>query len=85
MVSRSTAALAATRVVIAHRLSTVRAADTIVVLEAGRIVQRGSFDELMDDPDGLFHRLARRQLLTEPQRSDAVPEGRQADGQPATS
>ncbi|MCG5468243.1 ATP-binding cassette domain-containing protein [Micromonospora sp. LAH09] len=85
VVSRSTAALAATRVVIAHRLSTVRAADTIVVLEAGRIVQRGTFDELMDHPEGLFHRLARRQLLTEPERSDAVPESRQADGQPATS
>ncbi|MEU8424334.1 ATP-binding cassette domain-containing protein [Micromonospora sp. NPDC048835] len=85
VVSRSTAALAATRVVIAHRLSTVRAADTIVVLEAGRIVQRGSFDELMDQPEGLFHRLARRQLLTEPERSDAVPESRPADGQPATS
>ncbi|WP_328382086.1 ATP-binding cassette domain-containing protein [Micromonospora zamorensis] len=85
VVSRSTAALAATRVVIAHRLSTVRAADTIVVLEAGRIVQRGSFDELMDLPDGLFHRLARRQLLTEPERSDTVAESPQADGQPATS
>ncbi|MBQ1033360.1 ATP-binding cassette domain-containing protein [Micromonospora sp. C97] len=84
VVSRSTAALAATRVVIAHRLSTVRAADTIVVLEAGRIVQRGTFDELMGDKDGLFHRLARRQLLTEPERSPAVPESRQADGQPAT-
>ncbi|MGC4813187.1 ATP-binding cassette domain-containing protein [Micromonospora sp. DT228] len=84
VVSRSTAALAATRVVIAHRLSTVRAADTIVVLEAGRIVQRGTFDELMGDPEGLFHRLARRQLLTEPERADAVERSRQADGQPAT-
>jgi NHLM bacteriocin system ABC transporter ATP-binding protein len=63
VVTRSTASLAATRVVIAHRLSTVRAADTIVVLDEGRIVQRGSFDELMAEPDGMFHRLARRQLL----------------------
>ncbi|MEU4555189.1 NHLM bacteriocin system ABC transporter ATP-binding protein [Micromonospora violae] len=85
VVSRSTAALAATRVVIAHRLSTVRAADTIVVLDAGRIVQRGTFDELMNQPEGLFHRLARRQLLTEPERSDTVPENQRADGQPATS
>ncbi|MEV0004752.1 ATP-binding cassette domain-containing protein [Micromonospora sp. NPDC050980] len=84
VVTRSTAALAATRVVIAHRLSTVRAADSIVVLDAGRIVQRGSYDELMDQPEGLFHRLARRQLLTEPERTDAVAEGRQPDGQPAT-
>ncbi|MFG2051478.1 ATP-binding cassette domain-containing protein [Micromonospora sp. NPDC048935] len=85
VVSRSTAALAATRVVIAHRLSTVRTADTIVVLDAGRIVQRGTFDELMGDSDGLFHRLARRQLLTEPERPDAVVPSRHADGQPATS
>jgi NHLM bacteriocin system ABC transporter ATP-binding protein len=81
VVTRSTAALAATRVIIAHRLSTVRAADTIVVLDGGRIVQRGSYDELMAQPDGLFHRLARRQLLADPERSDAV---RQPDGQPAT-
>ncbi|MET7706421.1 ATP-binding cassette domain-containing protein [Micromonospora sp. NPDC005413] len=85
VVSQSTAALAATRVVIAHRLSTVRAADTIVVLEAGRIIQRGSFDELMDQPEGLFHRLARRQLLAEPAPSDDVVESRQSDGQRATS
>jgi ABC-type bacteriocin/lantibiotic exporter with double-glycine peptidase domain len=65
VVTRSTAGLAATRVVIAHRLSTVRAADTIVVLDEGRIVQRGAFDELMAEPDGLFHRLASRQLLTD--------------------
>ncbi|WBB76702.1 ATP-binding cassette domain-containing protein [Micromonospora sp. WMMD1128] len=84
VVTRSTATLAATRVVIAHRLSTVRAADTIVVLDAGRIVQRGSYDELMDQPDGLFHRLARRQLLTEPEPADVVVESRKPDGQPAT-
>ncbi|MDG4782179.1 ATP-binding cassette domain-containing protein [Micromonospora sp. WMMD961] len=85
VVTRSTATLAATRVVIAHRLSTVRAADTIVVLDGGRIVQRGSYDELIDQPEGLFRRLARRQLLTEPDRSGAVAENRQPDGQPATS
>ncbi|MGW1447175.1 ATP-binding cassette domain-containing protein [Micromonospora sp. NPDC002411] len=86
VVTRSTATLAATRLVIAHRLSTVRAADTIVVLDEGRIVQRGSYDELMDQPEGLFHRLARRQLLSEPDRAGTVVvEDRQSDGQPATS
>ena len=53
--------LRATRVVIAHRLSTVRKADRILVLDQGRIVQEGSFDELMAQ-DGLFRDLARRQL-----------------------
>jgi NHLM bacteriocin system ABC transporter ATP-binding protein len=63
VVIESTRALAATRIVIAHRLSTVRDADTIVVLEHGRIVQRGTYADLMADESGLFHRLARRQLL----------------------
>jgi NHLM bacteriocin system ABC transporter ATP-binding protein len=53
--------LRATRIVIAHRLSTVARADRIVVLEAGRIVQSGSYEELMAI-EGPFRRLARRQL-----------------------
>jgi NHLM bacteriocin system ABC transporter ATP-binding protein len=53
--------LQATRIVIAHRLSTVRTADRIVVLERGRVVEQGPFDELMAG-DGLFAALARRQI-----------------------
>jgi len=45
-----------TSVVIAHRLSTVRAADQILVLDQGRIVQRGTHDELMSVP-GLYAEL----------------------------
>ena len=52
----------ATRMVIAHRLSTIRTADHVLVLEAGRIVQQGSFDELVAE-DGPFLRLVRRQML----------------------
>jgi ABC-type bacteriocin/lantibiotic exporter with double-glycine peptidase domain len=50
-----------TRLVIAHRLSTVRRADRIVVLERGRIVQTGTFAELARSP-GRFAGLMRRQL-----------------------
>ena len=46
-----------TSIIIAHRLTTVRRADEILVLERGRITQRGSYDELMD-ADGPFRRLA---------------------------
>jgi len=46
-----------TSIIIAHRLSTVRRADEIVVIEHGRIVQRGSEDELLRQ-DGPFRRLA---------------------------
>lgn len=61
IVSQSLEALRATRVVIAHRISTVRHADRIIVLEAGRIVQSGTYGELMERP-GLFRELASRQL-----------------------
>jgi ABC-type multidrug transport system fused ATPase/permease subunit len=46
-----------TSIIIAHRLTTVRRADEILVLERGRITQRGSYDELMG-ADGPFRRLA---------------------------
>ena len=60
IVSESIEQLHATRVVVAHRLSTIRHADRIVVLEHGRIVESGSYDALMAN-DGLFARMARRQ------------------------
>jgi ABC-type multidrug transport system fused ATPase/permease subunit len=47
--------------IVAHRLSTVRHADRIVVLEAGRLVQSGSFEQLMAT-DGPFADLMRRQI-----------------------
>src|SRR5207342_483837 len=50
-----------TSFVIAHRLSTVRDADLIVVLERGRIVERGIHDELMD-LRGLYYYLVSQQL-----------------------
>lgn len=50
-----------TSFVIAHRLSTVRHADLIVVLERGRIVERGTHDELMDRK-GLYFHLSSQQL-----------------------
>jgi ABC-type bacteriocin/lantibiotic exporter with double-glycine peptidase domain len=62
IVSDSLAAMNATRIVIAHRLSTVRHADRIHVVDKGRIVQSGSYEELMERP-GLFRDIAARQIL----------------------
>lgn len=50
-----------TSIVIAHRLSTIRHADLIVVLDHGRIVQRGTHDQLMADAGGLYHKLVSMQ------------------------
>jgi NHLM bacteriocin system ABC transporter ATP-binding protein len=54
--------LRVTRIVIAHRLSTIEKADRIYVLDKGRIVQVGTFEELSAQ-DGIFRESARRQSL----------------------
>ena len=60
-VMRNLTALTSTRIVIAHRLSTLEQADRIYVLQAGKVVQSGSFGELME-VDGVFRELVRRQI-----------------------
>ncbi len=50
-----------TALVIAHRLSTVRNADVIIVLDAGRLVEHGTHDELMTR-QGLYYYLCSQQL-----------------------
>lgn len=60
-VAEATHRLNASRIVVAHRLTTIMGADRIIVLDKGKIVQQGSYAELMADADGLFAQLARRQ------------------------
>ncbi|WP_416669614.1 NHLP bacteriocin export ABC transporter permease/ATPase subunit [Egbenema bharatensis] len=62
IVSHSLDQLKVTRVVIAHRLSTIHHADRIYVLQAGRVVQQGNFEQLVKQP-GLFAQLVRRQVV----------------------
>lgn len=60
-VMRNLAALSSTRIVIAHRVSTLREADRIYVLQGGKVVQTGAFDELAG-VEGVFRDLIRRQM-----------------------
>ena len=55
-------ALKCTRIVIAHRLSTIKNCDRILFLEGGRIVEDGTYDQLIEK-GGLFAELVERQRL----------------------
>ncbi|GGQ82887.1 NHLP bacteriocin export ABC transporter permease/ATPase subunit [Streptomyces flaveolus] len=61
-VIESTKALNATRIVIAHRLTTVLDADRVIVMEDGKVAQQGPPAELLADTGGRLHELVRRQL-----------------------
>ena len=61
-VSDALGELSCTRVVIAHRLSTVQDCDRILVLEGGRVAEEGSYDALMEK-NGLFSELVKRQQI----------------------
>ncbi len=62
IVSQSLKKLKATRIVVAHRLSTIRDADRIYVMDKGEIVESGRYEDLMKK-NGLFKKLAQRQIL----------------------
>jgi ABC-type transport system involved in Fe-S cluster assembly fused permease/ATPase subunit len=58
-----------TSIVIAHRLSTILKADEILVLQNGRIVQRGIHPTLLVEP-GVYSDLYQRQFAEVPERKD---------------
>ena len=62
-VIKSLKEMEATRIVVAHRLSTIQDADRILVMDGGRVAESGSYDDLMAQGT-LFQKIARRQLIT---------------------
>lgn len=61
-VSSSLDAMNVTRIVVAHRLSTIKNCDRILVMNEGKIIQEGTYESLMKDRQGLFYALASRQI-----------------------
>jgi len=61
-VQESLAGLNCTRLVIAHRLNTIRGADWILVMDQGKLVEQGTFDQLKSK-QGVFSAMLKRQLL----------------------
>ncbi|GJN05501.1 hypothetical protein PR202_ga23131 [Eleusine coracana subsp. coracana] len=59
-----------TTVIVAHRLSTVRNADTIAVIHQGSLVEKGPHNELLKDPEGAYSQLIRLQEANRQEKSD---------------
>ncbi|CAH2078705.1 unnamed protein product [Thlaspi arvense] len=64
-----------TTVVVAHRLTTIRTADAIAVVHQGKIVEKGTHDEMIKDPNGAYSQLVRLQEGSKEEAKESeVPE-----------
>jgi ABC-type multidrug transport system fused ATPase/permease subunit len=60
-----------TTFVIAHRLSTIRRADLILLMEDGRVIERGTHEELMS-ARGVYHGMVMRQAESDGKHGDEL-------------
>ncbi|KAG2490598.1 hypothetical protein HYH03_010991 [Edaphochlamys debaryana] len=70
-----------TTVVVAHRLSTIKGADKIAVVQSGRVVEQGTHEELLRDPHGAYSILVKLQMEAQQKGPEADPAGL-AEGAP---
>jgi ATP-binding cassette subfamily B protein len=70
--------------VIAHRLATIRKADRILMFEAGRVIETGSFDALVQ-AGGAFAALAQAQFMGPQQPAAAAPDDDEAEDEPLSA
>ncbi|CAJ1940683.1 unnamed protein product [Sphenostylis stenocarpa] len=59
-----------TSVIVAHRLSTIRNADMIAVIDQGKVKEKGTYAELTEDPNGAFSQLIRLQEIKRESKQD---------------
>lgn len=62
---------AMTVMIVAHRLSTVRNADIIFVVQDGQVVEQGNHTDLIEKPDGAYASLIKRQMLVQKKLEDS--------------
>ncbi|GMS92248.1 hypothetical protein PENTCL1PPCAC_14423, partial [Pristionchus entomophagus] len=59
-------------IVIAHRLSTIKNVDQVIVMESGKVVERGGYNELRTKPDGIFARMVTEQAMERRKSRDVI-------------
>jgi ABC-type transport system involved in cytochrome bd biosynthesis fused ATPase/permease subunit len=65
-----------TVIVVAHRLSTIRNADIIFVIKDGQVVEQGNHTDLIQDPNGAYSVLIKRQMTVQKKLETGNPKSK---------